>query len=267
MIRTSNSFDNNCFDYTYESAENLFLPRYGMKADTNPFRYCGEYFDEETGFVYLRARYYSPDTGRFVSEDTHWTIDNMIFGDDEHKENQPNILSVMQSSNLYVYCGNNPIVFFDCTGFNTSSVFQNADGTYSLYDNDRFGNKNAWHEQIFSVSLSGPSWDLKNGSVGLGSVEGNAFTGGWEWKHVDLSLFDFGHAEVGLEIKDGAIDLGAQASVWSPSVSVTVLGVKTEAGIEIGAIGLSAKGSWNVSAKGLEIYIALGVGVTLSISW
>lgn len=31
-------------------------------ADTNVFRYCGEYFDAETGTIYLRARYYSPVT-------------------------------------------------------------------------------------------------------------------------------------------------------------------------------------------------------------
>jgi RHS repeat-associated protein len=37
--------------------------------DTNPWRYCGEYWDEETGTVYLRARSYSPRTGRFSSED------------------------------------------------------------------------------------------------------------------------------------------------------------------------------------------------------
>ncbi|MBQ4159650.1 MAG: hypothetical protein IJD83_01845, partial [Clostridia bacterium] len=32
----------------------------------NPFRYNGEYYDEETGFIYLRARYYDPGVGRFV---------------------------------------------------------------------------------------------------------------------------------------------------------------------------------------------------------
>ncbi|WP_133051146.1 RHS repeat-associated core domain-containing protein, partial [Ruminiclostridium hungatei] len=29
--------------------------------DTNLFRYCGEYFDKETGTIYLRARYYNPE--------------------------------------------------------------------------------------------------------------------------------------------------------------------------------------------------------------
>lgn len=33
-------------------------------ADTNVFRYCGEYFDAETGTVYLRARYYDPTIGQ-----------------------------------------------------------------------------------------------------------------------------------------------------------------------------------------------------------
>ena len=33
-------------------------------ADPNPFRYCGEYFDVESGSYYLRARYYDPSVGR-----------------------------------------------------------------------------------------------------------------------------------------------------------------------------------------------------------
>ena len=37
--------------------------------DTNPFRYCGEYYDNETESIYLRARNYDPGIGRFTSED------------------------------------------------------------------------------------------------------------------------------------------------------------------------------------------------------
>ena len=51
--------------------------------DTNPFRYKGEYFDEETGFIYLRARYYDPAIGRFISLDP-----------------------AKDGLNWYVYCGN-----------------------------------------------------------------------------------------------------------------------------------------------------------------
>ena len=38
-------------------------------SDTNAFRYCGEYFDAETGTIYLRARYYQASIGRFISRD------------------------------------------------------------------------------------------------------------------------------------------------------------------------------------------------------
>lgn len=38
--------------------------------DVNVFRYCGEYFDTETGIVYLRARYYQAAIGRFTQRDS-----------------------------------------------------------------------------------------------------------------------------------------------------------------------------------------------------
>ncbi|MBQ7033917.1 MAG: hypothetical protein IJN25_09710 [Clostridia bacterium] len=61
--------------------------------DTNPFRYCGEYFDTETGYIYLRARYYDPTIGRFISKDP-----------------------IRDGLNWYVYCGNNPVMFKDPLG-------------------------------------------------------------------------------------------------------------------------------------------------------
>lgn len=36
---------------------------------SNPFRVAGQYLDSETGFYYLRARYYDPATGQFISRD------------------------------------------------------------------------------------------------------------------------------------------------------------------------------------------------------
>ena len=35
----------------------------------NPFRYTGEYTDAESGFIYLRARYYDPETQQFLTVD------------------------------------------------------------------------------------------------------------------------------------------------------------------------------------------------------
>ena len=68
-----------------------------VTADQNPFRYCGEYTDPETGLIYLRNRYYDPTVGRFISEDP-----------------------AKDGMNWYVYCGNNPVNFTDSFGLDSS---------------------------------------------------------------------------------------------------------------------------------------------------
>ena len=101
--------------------------------DTNPFRYCAEYFDLSSGTYYIRARYYDPTTSRWLSPDSHWNPTNMIYGDEPVKWNEreanprdplglntyaylPNMAAIMQSGNLYVYCGNNPVMYVDPSG-------------------------------------------------------------------------------------------------------------------------------------------------------
>ncbi len=67
--------------------------------------YCSEYFDTETGTVYLRARYYNPSIGRFISRDSY-----------AGKASDP------LSLNLYTYCANNPIVYVDTSGHNAIAL-------------------------------------------------------------------------------------------------------------------------------------------------
>ena len=71
----------------------------------NPFGYRGEYYDEESGLIYLRNRYYDPTTGRFINEDP-----------------------IRDGLNWYVYCGNNPVNYIDPNGLSGIK----PDGTYHI---------------------------------------------------------------------------------------------------------------------------------------
>ena len=82
--------------YEYDSFGNEVNPD---SKDENPFRYCGEYYDKETEEVYLRARYYEPAVGRFLTRDTYT-------GEEEEPE----------SLHLYVYCGNDGVNMVDPSG-------------------------------------------------------------------------------------------------------------------------------------------------------
>ncbi len=74
-------------------------PTLTIETTSNAIRYTGEFYDEETGLYYLRARYYDPYLGRFTTEDSYW-------GEDD------NPLSL----NLYTYCMNDPIQYVDPSG-------------------------------------------------------------------------------------------------------------------------------------------------------
>lgn len=69
-------------------------------ANLNPFRYLSYYYDVETSLYFLKTRYYDPETGRFI------TIDDILYLDPES----------INGLNLYAYCGNNPIMYYDPTG-------------------------------------------------------------------------------------------------------------------------------------------------------
>lgn len=69
-----------------------------IEAIVNPFCYVGKYgvFDDGNGLFYMRARYYDPDVGRFVTKDP---------------------IGFEGGINQYAYADNNPINRFDISGF------------------------------------------------------------------------------------------------------------------------------------------------------
>ena len=68
----------------------------------NPFRYRSYMYDDETGFYYLRARYYDPVVKRFLNADDADIIDGA----------NANILE----NNLFAYCFDNPVNMQDDDG-------------------------------------------------------------------------------------------------------------------------------------------------------
>ena len=70
----------------------------------NRIRYTGQQYDQLTEQYYLRARYYNPVLGRFMQEDVYQ-------GD---------------GLNLYTYCRNNPVVYYDPSGYATGTSNPNG---------------------------------------------------------------------------------------------------------------------------------------------
>lgn len=80
-------------------------------AEGNDFLYSGEYLDGETGYYYLRARYYDPELGRFTQQDTYpGTIENPNSLED--LKNEP--LLAGEELNLIGYSGGGQIVLNVC---------------------------------------------------------------------------------------------------------------------------------------------------------
>lgn len=93
--RVLNSYDYNAFGGSL--SEDARVP--------NVYRYCGEQFDEETGLIFLRNRYYDPEMGRFISKDPH-----------------PGRLDRPATLNPYCYVCNNPVNFVDPLGLEQITI-------------------------------------------------------------------------------------------------------------------------------------------------
>lgn len=125
--------------------------------DANPFRYAGEYWDAETGNIYLRARYYDPGVGRFISEDP-----------------------IRDGMNWYVYCGGNPVSRWDPTGHSYDE--------YGNWYNDMFYymNDGSYYGYIVNGQILG-SEDLE-----ITDVDGNQYIIKLNQIHHQISIHEDG---------------------------------------------------------------------------
>ena len=117
----------------------------------NSIKYAGEYYDAETGFIYLRNRMYDPATRRFTSEDP-----------------------ARDQLNWYAYCGNNPVMFVDPSGcivqgdmyFDTHTVTKLVMLTLAYYSSNYIGaNPNHLAAKATQVRLAGTRTSQPNVSL------------------------------------------------------------------------------------------------------
>lgn len=101
IIGIVNEDGNVLVEYVYDSYGNI-LYQYDSSgiglANINPFRFKSYYYDNETKFYYLNSRYYDPSIGRFINADD---ISMLSMGE----------------TNLFSYCGNDPVLGYDPMGF------------------------------------------------------------------------------------------------------------------------------------------------------
>ena len=119
----------------YYDAFGVVLERTGNIG--NNIGYAGYQYDEETGLYYLNARMYSPNLARFLQEDTY-------------RGSRDNPLSL----NLYTYCHNEPIMYYDPTGhwevgdekLSAKAQSQISRWTNEYYAAEKAGNTKAMEE-------------------------------------------------------------------------------------------------------------------------
>ncbi|MBR0040901.1 MAG: RHS repeat protein [Oscillospiraceae bacterium] len=80
--------------YNYDAYGKITSMTDNSLTRVNPLRYRGYYYDSETGFYYLKGRYYDPNICRFINAD-----DPSALGAN----------SDFASVNLFAYCGDNPV--------------------------------------------------------------------------------------------------------------------------------------------------------------
>ena len=164
--------------------------------DTNAFRYAGEYFDKETGTIYLRARYYDPEIGRFITEDSVWG-----------KDSDP------LSLNLYTYCHNNPIIYIDPSGHVKFALFSNDDRDetgeliISLMSQDQ------WESLPYAIPEIGP---IAVGAAKFGPKAPGLISKGWG---LLKGLFKGGSKEITTVSREGVV-------LWSGGKKVMDIAAK-----------------------------------------
>jgi len=132
----------------------------------NRIRYAGQQYDDLTGQYYLRARYYNPVLGRFMQEDVYQ-------GD---------------GLNLYAYCGNNPVAYYDPSGYRLADLY---DLIEAFGDENGGANIEYWNQGFLST------YQERLGRTPLGQYrkDGKTIIGIWEGTRGESMYTAYNHSD------------------------------------------------------------------------
>jgi len=198
--------------------------------DTNPFRYCSEFFDKETGTIYLRHRYYNPLTSRMMSEDP-----------------------ARNGLNWYTYCSNDPVRFFDPSG-------QSAEDVTRWLARQLIGNpvnnwftKNGWFSDVFRLAGFVRTKDLTGTYIYHATMDCLQQYGGYNDFYDSVFYYATSMAKEKFQFTSG----GQELMLWAWKGDYVNLGAGAELGIYYGGAG----GHWLVD-KSLAMKMAMFVEYT-----
>ena len=113
--------------YQYDAYGNILQQTPAANTDDNPFRYVGQHGVqyEQPNLYFMRARYYDPTIGKFLSEDPIW------------------------NTNLYAYAEGNPVMMVDPGG--KAGKFLNGTKTFVIENVTDLENIKGWVEQGIDI--------------------------------------------------------------------------------------------------------------------
>jgi RHS repeat-associated protein len=219
-----------------------------QEAISQPFTFVGQHgvMTEPNGFYYMRARYYDPHTGRFISQDPLGFDGGDV--------------------NLYIYAANNPIVYLDPNGqWVTTAIGAASGGLSGLMTGIQNGN-------VWAGIAGGVAGALAGGAIGtfagplaarlagaaVGSVIAGAIAGGSGGAVGGAVAAAISEDSVAQGITTGAITGAITGAVSGPMGYLAKLGVAEMAGKTIGRIAIA------LASENVGLPVGVGTGILLN---
>ena len=204
--------------------------------DSNFFNevcYTGGIYDVRTGLYYLNARYYDPNNGRFITQDTY-----------------RGELSKPDTKHLYVYCANNPINYADPSGHRMVAISRVISANYII---------GAQHTKSIVVSTTGrigvarsANVNIKIGSAGVSAGYG-----------IQMSIYP--NAKYFSDLIGWSVDASMSASIFAFNAGIgTSISLKSKGG---GKVYPYVTGSVGDSNNKYKSNYKIGVDATVGVGY